>query len=605
MAHECFENAAIADFMNEHFVNIKLDREERPDVDRLYMAALHAMGEQGGWPLTMFLTPDLHPFWGGTYFPPTPRHGRPGFLQVLNAISNLWTKDRHHAQASGKALTQHLNKQPATSQTELPDPEKLSEAASIITKACDLELGGLRGAPKFPQAPMFAFLWQQGSQYSHGEFCTAVQTTLLAISQGGIYDHLAGGIARYSTDPYWLVPHFEKMLCDNAQYIGLATRVVLATDNSLLSERIAETAAFLLSDMRTPTGLFTSAYDADSEGEEGKYYLWSKAEITNILSGHAAEEFCRLYGVTEQGNFEGRNILNRIAHPATDDQARSERLALARQELLLHRHHRIPPLHDDKSLADWNALTISAFAEAALVFGNQQWLNAAQAAHAAVIATFWDGDTLWHSHRAGRTQHRATANDYALLIDCTITLAGIAADPSLLQLAKQLLTRFEDLHWSPENAGFLLTARDSNDLPANHIPIQDDVTPSPNAVMARNYVRLGLLFPDEDWQSRAEIILERHIATALQNPFAAPSLLAAAGFAKQAWQVTLYGIEVPVQHALVRQALKRTGLDAVLIHRNDHGLPAGSFTICRGPTCSLPISNEKTLAEALSIFRLN
>jgi uncharacterized protein YyaL (SSP411 family) len=353
--------------------------------------------------------------------------------------------------------------------------------------------------------------------------------------------------------------------------------------------------------MRTPTGLFTSAYDADSEGKEGKYYVWSKHEIERILVHHEADEFCEVYGVTAAGNFEGHNILNRIAHPEQDEPPRAARLALARQELLQERRNRVPPLHDDKSLADWNSLAIAALAEAALVFGSQEWLDAAQDAHAAVLQAFWDGTTLLHSHRAGKTRHRATAHDYAQLIECSLVLAGATGDTRVLDTALTLHAAFERQHWSTDHSGFLLTATATNDLPANDITIQDDVTPSPNAVMVRVYTRFGYIFGDRHWHDRADTMLRRHIKPALDNPFAAPSLLGAAAFARQTWQLSLYGVEAPIRHHLLRKALQHTGLDAVIIHRNDGSLPAGTFTICRGSVCSLPVSDEASLEEAVAL----
>ncbi len=395
------------------------------------------------------------------------------------------------------------------------------------------------------------------------------------------------------------------MLYDNAQFISLASRAYLQTGSNLLATRISETVSFLLSEMRTEAGLFTSAYDADSEGEEGKYYVWSRDEIRNILANHEVEEFCTIYGVTEEGNFEGRNILNRIQHPGQDDDARSARLALARQELLQERRNRVPPLHDDKSLADWNGLAITALAEAALVFGQQQWLDAALDAHSAVIGTFWDGSTLLHSHRAGKTKHRATAHDFAQLIEASLTLAGIAARQDALDIAITLTRAFEHQHWSEESAGFLLTARDANDLPANDISIQDDVTASPNAVMVRNYLRLAYMSPGPPWRSSADAILSRHLGVPLGNPFAAPSLLGAAAMAQKTWQITLYGVEAPIRHTLLRHALKHTGLDAVIIHKRDETVPPGTFTLCKGTVCSLPINQVSDIAEALRLFNPN
>lgn len=603
MAHECFENPDIAAFMNDHFINIKLDREERPDVDRLYMSALHAMGEQGGWPLNVFLTPDRQPFWGGTYFPPEPRYGRPSFLQVLQAIANLWATDRTRATTSGRTLTSHFQSQATTSPTaaSLPTPAQLSTLAATMVAACDMVHGGLKGAPKFPQAPIFQFLWQQAQMQAGADTAPAVITTLTNIANGGIYDHLAGGIARYATDAHWLVPHFEKMLYDNAQFISLASRVCLKHPNELLKQRVEQTIAFVLSDMMTADGLFTSSYDADSEGEEGRYYLWDLDEVTRILRANTASLFAQHYDITPTGNFESRNILNRLRSPALLDGSTEAQLEDARHRLLAVRKTRTPPLHDDKILADWNGLMIAALAEAAYVFSRPDWLDQSKTTFNANIATFWKDGTLWHSHRQGRTKHIATAHDYAHLIEAAITLAILGPDQSTLPTALELTSAFERLHWSDTAKGFLLTSQIANDLPANTLPVHDDVTPSPNALMARNYIALSYLTNQPKFLDRAHDIISHHITTAVQNPFAAPAMLSAASMLAAPLQITLHGDET-VTSPLLRQALRHTGLDVVVLRKPGDAQP--SLTICRGTTCSLPATNEKGVQDALNFIAL-
>ena len=298
MAHESFEDPVTAGLMNQNFINIKVDREERPDIDRIYMAALHSLGEQGGWPLTMFLTPDALPFWGGTYFPPETKYGRPSFRHVLTEISRIWQQERskvtHNAEAISAALQQPRYE---ASPNQLSTTE-IYQAADVIINATDPHYGGLKGAPKFPQAPIFTFLWEVYLRSRNEKARDAVLTTLTQISNGGIYDHLAGGIARYSTDHKWLAPHFEKMLYDNAQYVSLLTRAWLKTENPLYATRIEHTIEFVLREMTGESGCFTSSYDADSEGEEGKYYVWSQAEIEKLLAPDEFEIFQAAYDVT-------------------------------------------------------------------------------------------------------------------------------------------------------------------------------------------------------------------------------------------------------------------------------------------------------------------
>ena len=270
MAHESFEDEMTAGIMNAGFINVKVDREERPDVDRIYMDALHALGEQGGWPLTMFIAPDGLPFWGGTYFPPESRYGRPSFNHVLNEISRIWNHERHKVESNGSALRQALQARPKPAEPNELTLDTIAHAATLVAGAVDPQLGGLKGAPKFPQSPLFSFLWESAARNAQPQVWNAVTTTLTRMSQGGIFDHLGGGLSRYSVDARWLAPHFEKMLYDNAQYVDLLTRAWVATQDPLFRQRIDETIAFVIGSMTTAAGAFASSYDADSEGEEGR-----------------------------------------------------------------------------------------------------------------------------------------------------------------------------------------------------------------------------------------------------------------------------------------------------------------------------------------------
>ena len=318
MAHESFEDDETAQLMNEHFVAIKVDREERPDVDRIYMQALHSLGEQGGWPLTMFLTPDGQPFWGGTYFPKEQRYGRPSFRYVLNEIARIWRDERDKVTTNATALVSALKREPPK-----PDQEAVltldlvEQAAQALLSAIDFDHGGLKGAPKFPQVPVFDFLWTMAERTGDRRLAEAVTTTLTHISQGGIYDHLGGGFARYSVDHLWLVPHFEKMLYDNAQLVSLLARVSARTGTALFRVRIEETIDFVLREMLTPIGAFAASYDADSEGEEGKFYVWTAEQRSRESSARKKPIlFAQTYDVSAQGNWEGHNILNRLKTPA-------------------------------------------------------------------------------------------------------------------------------------------------------------------------------------------------------------------------------------------------------------------------------------------------
>src|SRR6185437_635162 len=353
MAHESFENPGIAALMNDLYINIKVDREERPDLDTIYQHALALLGEQGGWPLTMFLTPAGEPFWGGTYFPPEPRWGRPSFRQVLEALGAAYAGDREKVARNAATLKEALGR--------LAEPRPgagiplahIDAVAARLLREVDPVHGGIGGAPKFPQPAIFELLWRAWRRTGETTYRDAVTRTLDAMCQGGIYDHLGGGFARYATDTRWLVPHFEKMLYDNAALVGLLGLVWQETRSPLYAQRIAETVEWMAREMVTAEGGFASSLDADSEHEEGKFYVWSEAEIDALL-GSRATLFKRHYDVTPGGNWEGKTILNRSAAPALADQDTEGELAACRALLFRARAERVRPGLDDKVLADWN-----------------------------------------------------------------------------------------------------------------------------------------------------------------------------------------------------------------------------------------------------------
>jgi len=346
MAHESFENPQIARRMNELFVNIKVDREERPDLDAIYQHALALMGEQGGWPLTMFLTPDGEPFWGGTYFPPEQRWGRPGFAQVLDAMSNAYAQKRDDVAKNVAALREALQKLGRPERGDKIGAELLDRVAERLLRETDQLHGGIGTAPKFPQTGVLELLWRAWRRTGQAPYRDAVVKALDAMCQGGIYDHLGGGFARYSTDARWLVPHFEKMLYDNAELVDLMTLVWQETKSPLFRERIEETLGWVTREMMTPPGGFASSLDADSEHEEGKFYVWSEAEIDRALGARAAL-FKRFYDVTPEGNWEEKNILNRSNAPGRADEETERELAACRALLMQARHQRVRPERAD------------------------------------------------------------------------------------------------------------------------------------------------------------------------------------------------------------------------------------------------------------------
>ena len=362
MAHESFENEAIAALMNELFVNIKVDREERPDIDHVYMSALHSLGEQGGWPLTMFLTAEGLPFWGGTYFPPTSRYGRPGFPAVLRQIAAVHAEDPERIARNASAITAALQpRAQAAGPSAEPD---LDAIAARVAASFDPVNGGIDGAPKFPNPGLVELLWRRGQRPGGEAERAAARLTLDRMERGGIHDHLAGGFARYAVDARWLVPHFEKMLYDNAQLLPLYALDAAGTGRETSRMAAEGIVAWLAREMLLPEGAFAASLDADSEAVEGKFYVWTAAELADLLTPDEAALLALHYGVTEHGNWEETTILNRLDTPDADAPAQAALRAI-RDRLLTVRNQRIPPARDDKILADWNGLAIAALARAA------------------------------------------------------------------------------------------------------------------------------------------------------------------------------------------------------------------------------------------------
>lgn len=517
MAHESFENPEIADLMNEFFINIKVDREERADVDQIYMAALHAMGEQGGWPLTMFLFPDKRPFWGGTYFPPEPRYGRPGFAQLLHAIHRAWTDDRQTLQTNATALGKHVSSISVVPAAPGAAPRDLfNRLAASLLEMHDPVNGGIRGSPKFPNAPMTETWFRAANGSAATDAGSAFLHTIKRISLGGIYDHLAGGIARYSTDEQWLVPHFEKMLYDNAHYIRCLTWANQLEPNPLFRARIEQTVRWLSSEMRQQTGAYASSLDADTEGHEGKYYLWSKHEIDSIL-GPDAETFCARYGVSESGNFEGANILNLLG-PALPSQKTEYEYAQVREKLLAARRSRPSPAVDDKILADWNGYLIRALAEAGFALDQPKWNDQAAAAFRFITESMQIGAKLSHSWRDGIHVRPALSVDYAAMMNAAISLYLSTQDTAYLDQALSWLTVL-DTDYSDNAGGYFLTSVESTDLLTRPRGDIDDPNPSPASQVLEAVTRLAQITGKTELLDKAHAIASNLYASIKNSRF--------------------------------------------------------------------------------------
>ncbi|HSU05977.1 MAG TPA: thioredoxin domain-containing protein, partial [Acetobacteraceae bacterium] len=487
MAHESFENAETAALMNALFVSIKVDREERPDIDHLYMSALHAMGEQGGWPLTMFLAPDGTPFWGGTYFPPEPRWGRPSFSQVLEGVAAAWQAQDQMVTHNIGALRRAIERMSAPQPGDMPGPAQLDAVGHALLRITDPDQGGVRGAPKFPNPPIFRFLWQNAFRTGNPAGKDALHLLLRRMSEGGIYDHLGGGYARYSTDAAWLVPHFEKMLYDNGQMLELLALAHADRPDPLYAERAEETVRWMIRDMSAGEA-FAASEDADSEGEEGRFYVWTEAEVDALL-GRDAPAFKAAYDVTAAGNWEGKTILRRITARGSEQQEAA--LARARQMLFTARASRIRPGRDDKVLADWNGLAIAGLARAAAVFGRPDWLARAELACDFVLHELAGPDSrVQHAWRLGRVTAAGLLDDQASMARATLALYESTGDfarlDQAIRLAEAALTHFSD-----GVGGFFTTADDASDVPlARPRTAADNATPAGNGLLAEVFARL-------------------------------------------------------------------------------------------------------------------
>ncbi|MFL5286405.1 MAG: thioredoxin domain-containing protein, partial [Rhodopila sp.] len=616
MAHESFEDPETAALMNDLFVSIKIDREERPDIDRIYMAALHAMGEQGGWPLTMFATPDGTPFWGGTYFPPEPRWGRPSFRQVLQGVANAFHTGAEVVTQNSRALTDFLARQATASVGDLPGPAQLDAVAQAYLRMTDPEQGGLRGAPKFPNPPIFRFLWQNAFRAGDPAGQDALHLMLERMSQGGIYDHLGGGYARYSTDAVWLVPHFEKMLYDNAQILELLALAHAHRPNPLYAERATETVGWMLRDMTAQSidgkTAFAASEDADSEGEEGRFYVWTDAEVDAVLGADAAA-FKRAYDVTQGGNWEGRTILRRITPRGMPEQEAA--LARARDALFQAREKRVRPGWDDKVLADWNGLAITALVRAAAVFDQPTWLVRAQEAFAFILANMRaDNGGVAHAWRLGRVTAAGLIDDQAAMARAALALHEATGDRAYLADALRLVEAAQK-NFADGHGGYFTTSVDAADVPLTRPrTAADDVTPSGNGMMAEVLARLYHLTGDAAWRTVAEAVLKAFSGQPDQLA-GMPTVLAAADMLEEAASVVVAGTPSdPAAGVLVSTAL-RTPDPAIVVSRaaRPDSLPAGHPAhgktagpegpvayVCRRAVCGLPVGSPAALAQALS-----
>ncbi|MBA60806.1 MAG: thioredoxin domain-containing protein [Planctomycetaceae bacterium] len=525
MEHESFEDESIADMLNAKFINIKVDREERPDLDQIYMNAVQILTGHGGWPMSVFLTPELKPFFGGTYWPPRQRGQMPGFSQIIEGVDRAWINRNDQALAYAEELTAKLQRVgfgELEEDEQQPSNDYIDAALVALENHFDFQHGGFGTAPKFPNAMNLELMLRSWTRTGNQTLLDMVRLNLDKMALGGIYDHLGGGFSRYSVDARWLVPHFEKMLYDNGQLVDIYLHAYQVTGNPLYEQTVRDTCDYILHTMTdSQHGCFFSTEDADSEGEEGKFYVWSKSEVLEVLEDlgrEQSEEFCRIYDITEQGNFEGHNIPN-LAKPLNS----SQDFTAAKQRLFEHRAQRIRPGLDDKVLVSWNALMIQSMAQAGVIFKQSRYLQAAIRASEFILEYMTtdssdDSVRLLHSWRNGKAKLNAYLDDYSYLANAYTTLYECTADGKWLDQAVALVDTTLKHFLDPDNSGFFFTSDDHEQLITRNKDSFDSSVPSGNSMMAYVLVRLGKLCNNTEWLEIAEQTIQNSAAVLQRAP---------------------------------------------------------------------------------------
>lgn len=612
MAHESFEDEATAEVMNRHFINIKVDREERPDLDGIYMSAVTGMTGQGGWPMTVFLTPDGQPFYAGTYFPPQPRYGMPSFRQVLERVSQAWLEQHDEVQRSAATVTRHLQDSAQQPQGDSLSLDTLEQAAARLQSSYDKVHGGFGGTPKFPQPMVLEFGLREYLRSGNQKLLSSVTTTLQRMAAGGIYDLLGGGFARYATDAAWLVPHFEKMLYDNAQLARVYLHAWQLTGQPRFREVVEETLDYLLREMRHKDGGFYSSEDADSEGVEGKFYVWSADEIRQAL-GKEADAFMRACGVSDKGNWEGTNILHRsVSLKSADDATVS---AQAKQKLFELRATRIRPGLDNKVLTAWNGLVLAALSEAGRVLGREDYLQAAvQNAGFIHRELRLDNGRLLRSWKAGHgARYNAYLEDYACLADGLLALYESTFDERwyrwAFELSELMLQHFQD----GAGVGFFDTADDHEKLLLRPRELQDNAMPSGNARAASVLFRLGLLAGREDFLAISSDSVAAMSSNLSRYPNGFGDWLCAAGtMLGEAQELALIGEPAELEdfrhwvnetyrpHLVVAAAPAGDSSAVPLLQGRGRVDGKAAAYLCRRFSCSAPVTSVAGLATLMA-----
>ncbi len=627
MERESFEDETVAALMNEHFVNIKIDREERPDLDHFYMDAVQAISGSGGWPLNVFLTPGTKPFYGGTYYPPHKAFNRSSWTEVLHAMKDVFHNKRDEVEQQAETLVNHLKQSSGFATADIFNLQNEGDfylrssclhIAENILAAADKQDGGFGKAPKFLHTPCIHYLLAYAHLAGHQPSLEQATVTLLKMLNGGIYDQLAGGISRYSTDNEWLVPHYEKMLYDNALFASALCDAYQLTNESRFGEGLQITLDFVKSDMKSTEGGYYTAIDADSEGVEGKFYVWDQSEIENLL-GKDAGLFCDYFNVTAAGNWDETNILNIQGDIITlaksyqlSPESAAQKLVAGKSILLAERKHRVPPGVDDKMLLNCNALLLTAFCKAYGATGIEDYKTSAEDLARFILTHFGtekDNGLLYHSYKNGIAKHYAFLDDYAYLVEALILLQEITMDPGYLEQCEQLVNyvflQFKD----GQSPFFFYSDASQTDVLVRKVELYDGATPSANAVMAKNLLYLGIILGKEDWVEKGNA-MQHAINEAVQKH---PTSFAvwACSYLNQAYgvnEITVTGTQIqPLISQVLRKFIPNRVLQASEVDNYDNfpmlknklnfGEP--KIHLCREGVCYPPVDTVTSLLEAI------
>jgi len=625
MAHESFEDEEIARLMNDNFVNIKVDREERPDLDQIYMNAVQMMTHHGGWPMTVFLTPDAIPFYGGTYFPPQDRYNMPGFPRVLISVAEAYKDRRSDIAQTSDQLLNELRRLSETSGSEQSIEKELLDAAFVgITRGYDPVNGGFGGAPKFPPAMTLEFLLRTFVRTGNADALEMVRTTTTKMAYGGMYDQLGGGFHRYSTDAKWLVPHFEKMLYDNALLSRVYLHYYQVSQDELARETTKGILDYVIREMTNDEGGFYSTQDADSEGHEGKFFVWDIAEIKSVLGEKEANFFCAAYDITDSGNFEGENIPN-IKHSlkvvaekagVTLDELNAS-LSQSKRKLFEVREQRIKPDRDEKVITAWNGLMLASFAEAGVVLDRPDYLDIARKNARFILSKLQRDGFLLRTYKDGVAKFNAYLEDYAFLIEGLTTLFETSGEIEWLNAALSLTDRMVEEFWDEDNAGFFFTGTSHEKLIVRSKDYFDNATPSGNSVAASVLLRLGILTDSEHFRNLAVSVF-REVADSIRKyPSGFGYALSGLDFLLSTpKEVAIIAAEQSSLKTFVRAAWERylpnkvvasalsgdsAAIGSVVLLQNRNLVEGKTAAyVCQNYTCKEPVTEIAAFAEQLS-----